>query len=258
MDVQVLIATMNQKDYSLLDEMNIQSDVIVGNQCDFDRVERFDYLGHKAVYLSFRERGVGLNRNNALMRATGDVCLFADDDMVYENGYVQTVQGVFESNPKADVIIFNINEPYAKGRKRYQNCKIKKINKWNYLRYGTVRIAIRTKSIRENAIFFNQCFGGGAEHSHGEDALFLAECLKKGLNIVAVPIAIAALQENRDSTWRKQYNDKYLTDQGKLYFAISKRWWKLLCLQDSYRRRKDYKKNFWDAYKIMTCNVKKR
>lgn len=255
MNVQVLIATMHQKDFSLLRKMNIQSDVIVGNQCDYNKVECFDYLGHKAVYLNFNERGVGLNRNNALMRATGDICLFADD-MIYEDGYVQTVQEVFESNPKVDVIIFNINKPYAKGTKRYQNRKITKINKWNYLRYGTVRIAIKLKSIKDNAIYFNQCFGGGTEHCHEEDVLFLTECLKKGLRIIAVLSAVAALQENRDSTWRERYDNKYLKDQGKLYYAISKKWWRLLCLQDSYRKRKVYEKNFQEAYKIMTQNVK--
>ena len=69
--VQVLVAAMNQHDYSLLDKMNIQSDVIVANQSDFNRVDVFDYKGNQAIYLNFEERGVGLNRNNALMRATG-------------------------------------------------------------------------------------------------------------------------------------------------------------------------------------------
>ena len=28
-------------------------------------------------------------------------------------------------------------------------------------------------SVRENGIYVNQCFGGGTEHSHGEDNIFL-------------------------------------------------------------------------------------
>ena len=32
MNMQVIIATMNQCDYSLLDKMNIQTEAIVGNQ----------------------------------------------------------------------------------------------------------------------------------------------------------------------------------------------------------------------------------
>ena len=83
MKVQVLVAAMHQKDHSLLEKMNIRSDAIVANQCDRNEFEDFTWNGHKIRYLSFAERGVGLNRNNALMRATGDICLFADDDMRY-------------------------------------------------------------------------------------------------------------------------------------------------------------------------------
>ena len=78
MNVQVLVAAMHQTDYSLLQKMNIRSDVIVGNQCDRNSVENFEFNGYKATYLNFKELGVGLNRNNALIRATGDICLFAD------------------------------------------------------------------------------------------------------------------------------------------------------------------------------------
>ena len=48
MKVQVLVATMNQKDHTLLEKMNIQSDVIVGNQCDYNLVEEFEYCGHRS------------------------------------------------------------------------------------------------------------------------------------------------------------------------------------------------------------------
>ena len=37
--VQVLVAAMNQTDHSLLDRMNIQSDAIIGNQCDYNSGE---------------------------------------------------------------------------------------------------------------------------------------------------------------------------------------------------------------------------
>ena len=60
MKIQVLVASMHQQDHSLLDKMHIRSDVIVGNQCDHNAVEQFDYNGHTALYLHFAERGVFL------------------------------------------------------------------------------------------------------------------------------------------------------------------------------------------------------
>ena len=249
MKVQVLVATMHQTDHSLLKKMNIQSDAIIGNQCDQDLIERFKYNNHNIIYLNFNERGVGLNRNNALMRASEDICLIADDDMVYADGYADIVKAAFAKYSDADILIFNLQE---KNSTRYIIRKVEHVGYHNYLRYGTARIAIKLNSIRKNGIYFNQCFGGGTEHCHGEDNIFLTECLKAGLKIYALPITIAELTEERQSTWNNGYNKKYLIDQGVLYKAISKRFWRMLCLQDVLRRSKrDYKMSWREAYRIM-------
>lgn len=248
MKIQVLVATMNQNDHQLLKKMNINTDAIIGNQCNYNSIEKFDYKGNNILYLNFNEKGVGLNRNNCLMRATGDICLFADDDMIYVDDYSKIVENAFLNNPKADVIIFNLIE---KKSNRYIIKKKHNINYFNYLRYGTARIAIKLNSIKNNGIYFNQCFGGGTEHCHGEDNLFLTTCLKNKLKIVAVPIYIAELTEERKSTWNNLDIIKYLKDQGILYKTISSNFYILLCLQDSIRRRKYYDMSFLKAFKIM-------
>lgn len=249
MKVQVLVAAMNQKDHSLLEKMNIQTDVIIGNQCDRNEIENFYWNDCKVQYLNFAERGVGLNRNNTLMRADGDFCLFADDDMVYVDGYGEIVEKAFKDNPEADVIVFNLIEPVPT---RYIIPQTMRIGYLNYLRYGTARIAIKLDSVKKKGIFFNQCFGGGTPHSHGEDNLFLNACLKNGLKIVAVPEFIAELTEERESSWNNGFDEKYLVDQGCLYKTLSRKFWRLLCLQDAIRRaRRDYKMSWIMAYKKM-------
>lgn len=248
MKIQVLVAAMHQKDHSLLEKMHLRTDAIVANQCDHNSIEDFEWNGHNVRYLNFAERGVGLNRNNALMRATGDICLFADDDMVYVDDYVEKVEKAFEMIPDADVIAFNLIEPKIT---RYVIKKSYKVGYLNYLRFGTARVAIRLKSVREKGIFFNQCFGGGTEHSHGEDNIFLTDCLRMGLKMYAVPEYIAELTEERASTWKSGYDDKYFRDQGALYKIISPRWWKLLCLQDAIRHSKLYKRSGLSCYRLM-------
>jgi glycosyltransferase involved in cell wall biosynthesis len=256
MKVQVLVAAVGQTDHGLLERMNIRSDVIVGNQCDRDSVERFAFQGHNAMYLNFAERGVGLNRNNALMRADGDICVFADDDMVYRYDYVQTITDAFQAHPEADVLVFNLKEPVPT---RYVIPKFMRVHYLNYLRYGSARVAVRLRSVRKYGIYFNQCFGGGTEHRHGEDNIFLTDCLKNGLKIYAVPAVIARLTEERPSSWNAGYDEKYLRDQGALYRVISRRWWRLLCLQDLIRRPYIYKKaglTFRQAMDIMFREIK--
>lgn len=248
MKVQVLVAAMHQKDHSLLEKMNIRSDAIIANQCDHDSIENFEWNGHKIRYLNFAERGVGLNRNNALMRADGDICLFADDDMVYTDDYVQVVTKAFEQCPDADVLIFNLIEPV---KTRCVIEKISRVNFLNFLRYGTARVAVKKESVRKHGIYFNQCFGGGTEHCHGEDNLFLAACLQKGLKMYAIPAYIAELTEERPSSWNTGYDEKYLRDQGVLYRTLSRRLWKLLCLQDAVRHCREYGRGPLEAYRLM-------
>ena len=253
--LQVLIASMNQDDYSLLDKMNIQTEAIVGNQCQRNSIEQLEYAGHHVVYLNFHERGVGLNRNNALMRANATYCLFADDDMTYLDDYESMVLTAFKDNPDADILIFNLIEQESF---RYKIIKKHRVHFWNFMRYGTARIAIKLESVRQNGIYFNQCFGGGTEHCHGEDTLFLHDCLRKGLTVVAVPQEIAFLNNDRESTWQRAYDEVYLADQGMLYKTMNRRIWPLLCIQDAFRHRKKYQHPFFKSLSIMisSCKVK--
>ena len=248
MRVQVLVAAMHQTDRSLPEKMNIRSDAIIGNQCDRNEIESFDWNGHRITYLSFAERGVGLNRNNSLMRADGDICLFADDDMRYVDNYVEELTAWFERLPDADVIVFNLVE---KKPTRFIIRKQSRVNYLNFLRYGTARMAFRNASVQKKGIYFNQCFGGGTPHCHGEDNLFLAACLKNGLRVYAVPAFIAELTEERESSWNAGYDEKYLRDQGVLYRTLSRKWWRLLCLQDALRHRRKYPMSWLKAYRLM-------
>ena len=249
MKVQVLVAAMHQTDTSLLEKMNIQSDAIIANQCDRNSIDDFMWNNNHIRYLNFAERGVGLNRNNALMRADGDICLFGDDDMRYRDGYADLVIRAFEAQPDADVLIFNLYEPV---KTRYVNEKTSRVRFYNFLRYGTARVAIRTESVRKHGIYFNQCFGGGTEHCHGEDNLFLADCLRKGLKLYAVPVEIAELTEERPSSWNTGYDEKYLRDQGILYRTMTRKYWRLLCLQDAVRHRSTYQRRWTESYRLMT------
>lgn len=237
MRIQVLIATMKQQDHSLLKKMNIQTDAIVGNQCDRNEVDHFKYQGHDIAWYSFAERGVGLNRNNTLMRADADIGLFADDDMVYVESYPEIVKKAFEELPDADIIVFDLKYPHGG---RLPITKIQRLSKKKCMRFGAARFGVKLSRIHLNGVSFNLCFGGGAKYSSGEDTLFLNDCLNKKLKIYAYPAVIAQLQDERESTWFQGYNDKFFFDKGVLYYLIGGKFAFVFAAYHCFKHKKMY------------------
>lgn len=221
MRLQVLVSTMDQSDFSLLDRMNIQSDAIVVNQCDHSGVEVFEYKGNNIKWISMPERGVGLSRNTCLMNSTADIVLFADDDITYVDGYADSVVRVFEKNNEADVVCFNIhlkNSSKNIGGHR-DNIEAKRLHTINSMRYGATLIAARRKALFRERISFSLLFGGGAEFSSGEDSIFVKDCLNAGLKLFSDVFFLGSVDDS-SSSWYMGINDKFFVDRGMLYAMI--------------------------------------
>lgn len=230
---------MHQQDHSLLEKMNIHSDAIVGNQCDRNEVETFLYGPHQVRWLSFSERGVGLNRNNTLMRADGDIILFADDDVVYYDDYAEKIVSYYEAHPKADVVIFNLQMRRGDGAFYHRVKKSGKVNRWNASKYGTYCITARTDRVRMANVFFHLQFGGGTKFSCGEDSLFLQECIKKGLKVYRTTELIGVL-DHGNSTWFTGYSDKYFFDKGVVFAMMHPLLARFAAIYHCFKNRKKY------------------
>ena len=84
--VEVVCVTMGQKDLTIADKMHITGDAVFGNQADGYRKETQLNAGRTLRMITTDTRGVGVNRNIALLHAAGDILLFADDDICYADG----------------------------------------------------------------------------------------------------------------------------------------------------------------------------
>jgi len=197
--------------------MNIGSDAIIINQCDTNAYDEWQYRGHVIRAYSFAEKGVGLSRNNALLRADHDISLFADEDIVYTNDYEKQVLQAFEEHPEADMLLFNME--VAPDRRTYHIDTFGRVKQHNCGRYPTYSFAIRTKKMHEKNITFSLLFGGGAKYSNGEDSLFIKECITKRLKVFRVPITIGK-EVPRPSTWFSGYHEKFFYDRGVLYYYL--------------------------------------
>jgi len=215
--VQVLASVMNQRMESIVEKMNLDSEAVIINQCDCLQQEEMEYRGHKVRFFSFPERGIGRSRNEAIIRADSDICLFSDEDIVYEEGYAQAIADEFRRNPKADMILFNIQVEEA--RRTYHITERKRVHWYNCGRYGAVSFAIRRESLLSSGVTFSLLFGGGAKYSNGEDSLFLKEFMSKGYRVYTAPVTIGR-EVAGDSTWFAGYNEKFFHDRGVLYHYL--------------------------------------
>lgn len=217
MTLQTLVSTVQQNMDTIAETMRLDSDAIVINQCDVNSYTEYEYNGNKICCYSFNERGVGLSRNNALLRSSSDIILFSDEDIRYKEGYAKTVIGEFEKRPKADMLLFNFD--VIEERRTYNIESESRVTWLNCGRYPTYCIAVRREAVIKANITFNLLFGGGAPYSCGEDSLFIMECIKKGLRVYALPITLGA-EEPRPSTWFSGYNKKFFFDRGVLYVPL--------------------------------------
>lgn len=214
MRVQVLASVMNQSFETIAGRMRLASDAVIINQCDRLDMEEKEDNGHLLRFYSFPDRGVGRSRNEALLRADGDICLFSDGDIVYEPGYADAIVKEFEQNPAADMILFNIT--VEEERRTYHITQRKRVRWYNCGRYGAVSFAVRRDSLLASGVTFSLLFGGGAKYSAGEDSLFLREFMKKGYRVYTAPVTIGR-EEAGESTWFAGYNEKFFRDRGVLY-----------------------------------------
>ncbi len=220
MTLQFLVSCVGQDVHALCQKMNIASDAIIVNQKAEPADETFNHNGFLIHALSMKEKGVGLSRSTALMRATADVVLFADEDIVYEEGYESSVLKAFEEHPEIDMILFNVK--VCEERRTYWTESEHRVHHFNCGRYPAYSIAVRTKKLHEKCLTYHLWFGGGAPFSCGEDSLFLNEALKKGLKLLAVPVCIGEEKPREDgsSTWFTGYDEKFFYDRGVLYHYL--------------------------------------
>ena len=218
MRLEILVATMYQKDCQLVEKMNLcggnaEYGVILANQADRDEIVEDSIQGTPIKMITTKTKGVGLNRNIALMASTADILLFSDEDVTYYDNFQENVCAAFENNEKADVIIFSMHITKDNQITNTVSVKNRRLYLINSLKYGTYVVAIRRSAFLKSRICFSQLFGGGCKFSCGEDSLFISDCFKNGLNVYGSSFVLGECAKD-ESTWFSGYHKKFFYDKG--------------------------------------------
>lgn len=214
-EVQVLLATMGRQDFSIAETMNIRCPAVIANQCGRDGLETMESPWGTWKMVSSSTRGVGVNRNIALFAADGDILLFADDDVVYNDDMPERVAEAFRARPDADMIFFGLDIIREGKLSEKRHFEKKRRRLWNAMRFGACTIAIRREAVERCNLSFHRLFGGGCMYSAGEDSLFIRSCFRSGLRVYSHDYVLGTCCKDT-SSWFVGYNEKYFYDKGAL------------------------------------------
>lgn len=255
MKIDVLISTMNQTNVTLLiKKMNVNNCTII-NQITKEKLSLVNKSNKQYKIYSFKEKGLSKSRNKAIKYSDGNICVIADDDMYYENDYIQTIKTAYKKYPDADLIAFVVPYETKQGK---QILKEGKVNFLQSQKIQSVQLTFKKESIIRNHITFDEEFGAGAKYYCGEENIFMCDCMKKGLKLYFVPQKIATLSDEENSSWFKGYDIKYFKTKGAVYNRMSS----LLCfpliLQFAVRKKKLYENQFslFEIIKIMLSGAR--
>lgn len=171
----------------------------------------------------FDAEGLSRNRNNAIEHCTGDIILFADDDIMYSAQNLCEIITTFQENPDVDVATFrSINDSGCVYPTESTPLGLRMPK--NYF-VSSVEIAFR----RATAGSLRCCpeLGLGSPRLHGgEDEAFLLSAILRGLNVRFFPITIC--EHDHPSTGTKSNpSDANLRASGciiALYYGWSRIW----------------------------------
>jgi glycosyltransferase involved in cell wall biosynthesis len=215
MKINVLISCMHEKDTNIIQRSNIQTDVVVVNQCDKDCIEEWDFINKQgqqchAKFINTTERGLSRSRNMAIANSWGDICLICDDDEYLHDGYERLILQGYSEIPSASLIAFSLNR---KDLTKHYPVEVRSLKFRQILKTSSQQLTFRKKDLEEKRIRFDVNLGSGTGNGGGEENKFQLDFKRKGLKIYYHPNCIATVNPG-ESQWFHGYTPDYFTTWG--------------------------------------------
>lgn len=217
MNIEVLVATMRQTDFSKVTEMNIQTDVLIANQDARCAYEERDFGAFMARMVTTDTVGASLNRDLAIFYARGDVVIFADDDQIFTDDYAAAVREAFSEHPDADAVKFYCESRNPERPFSYQRPECTKMaGRWSLTSAGVHAFAVKRSFLLDNGLLFDVRVGPGRYIYCGEDSQFLNDLRRAGARIYLSDKLISYAKQD-GSSWFEGYTERYFISAGYTY-----------------------------------------
>lgn len=176
-------------------------------------------------------KGLAINRNIALSRATAPILLISDDDVDYTEEGLQRIIDAFRLHKDMDIVTFRYDS--ASHAKHYPShpCDLTSPEKGYFV--TSFEIALRRKAV-QGRFWFNENFGIGAVFPSGEEDIFMHDCLAGGLKGIFLPITVARHDGTTTSERNLMLPSRPQT-KGAVFLHLHPRQWPLRMIAHALR-----------------------
>ena len=172
MILEILICTSNERIYTIEKNIPIHPNVkyLISHQIYNEKCYDKDIISRSDIkYKQILSKGLSKNRNFALTHASGDVCLIADDDVIYHKNFFDEILKAFKENKQADIITFQVRSPNNEPMFKIYPKK----GSWHDIGsvhwISSIEIAFRREKIQEANLKFDEFFGLNSIFGSGEE-----------------------------------------------------------------------------------------
>ncbi len=214
----LLISCMHQHDKSILERSNVQSDVVVINQCDSDKVEEFDFVNKfgqtkHCIFVSTTERGLSRSRNMAIAYAPDDaICKVCDDDETFADDVEKKVLCAYTRHPDAALIAFSMIRADKKLGKVYPQ-KDMTLSFTRIIKTTSVEMTFNKRRVADLGVTFDIKMGSGTGNGGGEENKFMLDIRRDGGHLYYAPECIGTVNP-AESHWFTGYNEETIKSYG--------------------------------------------
>lgn len=189
--IEVLVSTQNCRDpEQLAGRMNINFDrasLCIVNQEQHDQDCRSEEIRPGLRILSWVESGLARSRNRLLEAARGDICIFADDDIVYVDDAWDLIQEAHLKRPDCGMISFQFS--VDEGREKKYDQKELDLSIRSLHRVSSIEITFKPCLLPKH-VRFDERFGLGTPYPRGAENIFLHDWYREGTSMAYVPAII--------------------------------------------------------------------
>lgn len=194
MTLDVLISTLGQEGIDRVVKMNLPQvenvNYIVSWQLpgeDYPGIVPEALMREDIKVYQLNNRGISVNRNNAIARSTADICLVADDDLRYTPEQLKQVIATFEQNAEVELATFCQS---GGNNKKYPDYSFDLNERPKNYHITAFEIAFR-RNAAGGGLRFNELFGPGPHPLQAnEEGMFIHQAMCKGVKCRFFPITI--------------------------------------------------------------------